>query len=160
VRARKRVHTWYGCTAHAENGKIVCAQRDTISAHRSTEALVARLRELLANPTTIAAFVRGFERRAAARTSTAKFAGLETRLAKAKKRAGNAAALLVEDPSDADARQMCDEARAEVAASRRSSRTSSRQRLSRAPRRSRAGCGACSTSWPTSPATRRSCGAA
>src|SRR6187402_2450781 len=31
VRARKRVgervHTWYGCTAHAENGKTVCAQR-------------------------------------------------------------------------------------------------------------------------------------
>ena len=118
VRARKRVgeriHTWYGCTAHAENGKSVCAQRETISAHRTTEALVARFRELLANPTAIAAFVRGFERRAAARMGAAKPADLEKQLAKAKKRASNATALLVEEPSDAEARQLRDEARAEV----------------------------------------------
>jgi hypothetical protein len=118
VRARKRVgervHTWYGCTAHAENGKTVCAQRETISAHRTTEALAAGLRELLANPSAIAAFVRGFERRAAARMGAAKPANLEKQLAKAKKRAANATALLVEDPTDGEARQLRDEARAEV----------------------------------------------
>ncbi len=118
VRARKRVgeriHTWYGCTAHAENGKSVCAQRETISAHRTTEALVARLRELLANPTAIAAFVRGFERRAAARMGAAKPADLEKQLAKAKRRASNATTLLVEEPSDVEARQLRDEARAEI----------------------------------------------
>ena len=117
MRARKRVgervHTWYG-TAHAENGKSVCAQRETICAHRTTEALVARLRELLANPTAIAAFVRGFERRAAARMGAAKPADLEKQLAKAKQRANNATALLVEDPSDIEARQLRDEARAEI----------------------------------------------
>ncbi len=118
VRARKRVgqriHTWYGCTAHAENGKSVCAQSETIAAHRMTEALVVRLRELLANPTAIAAFVRAFERRALARMSAAKPADLEKQLAKAKKRATNATALLVEDPLDSEARQLRDEARAEV----------------------------------------------
>ncbi len=118
VRARKRVgeriHTWYGCTAHAENGKTVCAQRETISAHRTTEALVAHLRELLGNPTAIDAFVRGFERRAAARMGATKPADLEKQLAKTKKRASNATALLVEAPSDVEARQLRDEARAEV----------------------------------------------
>jgi len=118
VRGRKRVgdriHTWYGCTAYAENGKTVCGQRETISAHRTTDALIARLHELLAKPAAIAAFVRGFERRVAARMTATKPADLERRLAKAKVRASNATALLVEGPSDIEARQLRDEARAEI----------------------------------------------
>lgn len=89
-------------------------QSQTISAHRTTEALVARLREMLANPTAIAAFVRGFERRATARMANAKPADLEKQLAKAKKRVTNATALLVDDPSDSEARRLRDLARAEA----------------------------------------------
>lgn len=118
VRGRKlrggRVNTWYGCVKYAENGAAICGQRETISATRASEALVARLRELLDNPTALAAFVRGFERRAAARVGAAKPADLEKQLAKAVKRVSNATALLVEDPSDAEVRQLRDEARTEV----------------------------------------------
>lgn len=47
-------------------------------------------------------------------SASASTADLEKQLAKAKKRASNATALLVEDPSDGEARQLRDEARAEV----------------------------------------------
>ena len=46
--------------------------------------------------------------------SATKPADLEKQLAKAKKRASNATALLVEDPADVETRQLRDEARAEV----------------------------------------------
>lgn len=119
VRGRKlvrgRIHTWYGCVKYAENGRAVCAQRETISATRASEALIARLRELLDNPAAVAAFVRGFKRRAAARLSSLNPAALEKELAKAKRRATNATTLLVEDPSDAEARRLRDAARSEVA---------------------------------------------
>ncbi len=118
VRGRKlrggRVNTWYGCVKYAENGAAICGQRETISATRANEALVGRLRELLDNPTAIAAFVRGFERRAAAHVGAANPAELEKQLAKATKRVTNATALLVEDPSDAEARLLRDEARADI----------------------------------------------
>jgi hypothetical protein len=118
VRGRKlragRVNTWYGCVKYAENGAAICGQRETISATRTNEALVARMRELLDDPASIAAFVRGFERRAAAHMDAATPADLEKQLANARRRVSNATALLVEDPADAEARQLRDEARAEV----------------------------------------------
>ena len=59
VRGRKlragRVNTWYGCVKYAENGAAICGQRETISATRTNEALIARMRELLNDPTSIAA---------------------------------------------------------------------------------------------------------
>jgi hypothetical protein len=93
VRGRKLIRGKMN-TAYAEYGTSVCAQRETISAARASEALVARLRELLDT------------RRTAARLDEAKPAHLEKQLAKAKKRASNATALLVEDPTDAEARQL------------------------------------------------------
>jgi hypothetical protein len=118
VRGRKlrggRVNTWYGCVKYAENGAAICGQRETISATRASEALIARLRELLGNPTAIAAFVRAFERRAAAHVGAANPADLEKQLAKATNRVTNATSLLIEGPSDAETRLLRDEARADV----------------------------------------------
>ncbi|MCW5802560.1 MAG: hypothetical protein KIT31_09240 [Deltaproteobacteria bacterium] len=111
MRARKRVsdriHTWYGCTAHAENGRTVYAQRETIFAHRTTSAscLPARPR----SPRSCAGLsvaLRRIGRGQACRPREAARQGEEGD--------GQRHLTAVEDPSDGEARQLRDEAHKEV----------------------------------------------
>lgn len=102
-----------GCGRHSMHSETACANGACVSERKASGAILTALRELLAKPAAVDAFVRGFAARFAERTS-APSADHAKLLAAAQKRRDNATRLLVEDPDDVELRRLRDEARGEV----------------------------------------------
>jgi site-specific DNA recombinase len=102
-----------GCGRHSMHGETACGNGACISEKKASGAILTALRELLAKPAAVDAFVRGFKDRFAERTA-APGADNAKQLAAAQKRVSNCTRLLAEDPDDAEARRLREEAKAEV----------------------------------------------
>ena len=103
----------FGCTAHSSRGGAVCANTNTISEKRITDALLETLRETFTASSLANVFATHFGERIAERAKQDTSA-LERQLRAAETRVTNATRLMVEAPDDLDLRRQRQADQAEV----------------------------------------------